>query len=68
LAAAPKEQGADYRLELTLSTGSWLPIETSYISSSAKVVTKFSGFEVNPQMPGNAFQFSPPPGTDAIPF
>ncbi len=68
LSAVPKEKKIDYTLELVLSSESWLPIKTIFHSSSATVMTSLSQVVVNPPVPEQAFQFTPPPGTDVIPL
>ena len=67
LRAIPKQE-SDVQLEFLISTDSWLPEETLYVSGSAKVLTKVMTVEINPDVPKNAFQFVPPSGTDVIPF
>jgi outer membrane lipoprotein-sorting protein len=66
--AEPKNKDLGYSLEFVISTDSWLPTETSYISDSAKVVTLVSNLEENPTLPSNVFQFKKPANVDVIPM
>ena len=66
--AHPKDKSADYTLNFLVSTDSWLPVQTSFVSDSAKIVTKLSHFEENPSISDSVFNFNPPAGTDVIPM
>jgi len=66
--AEPKNKELGYKIELTVSTESWLPVKTIYVSDSAEVRTLLSKHQVNPSAPDSVFRFSAPKGTDVIPF
>lgn len=66
--AVPKNKGLGYRLELLVSSDSWLPMESVFISDSARVVTRWSEYKVNPQITEDSFHFVPPHGADVIPL
>lgn len=68
LEARPKVAGPDYELRLSISTETWLPVETMFLSSSARVVTTLSDAKINPTLKNDTFRFKPPPGTDIIPL
>lgn len=66
--AEPKNRDLGYKIELTVSTLSWLPVKTIYSSESAEVRTQLSKHQVNLATPESLFRFSVPKGTDVIPF
>lgn len=68
LKAVPKNQSAGYELELDISTETWLPQRTLFVSGSAKIETVLSDIEMNPKIKKDIFQFEPPSGTDIIPL
>jgi len=68
LKAVPKDPRLDYRLELSISTKSWVPVKTIYTSESATIVTTFTEIKENQKFSDNIFTFFPPKGTEIIPF
>lgn len=68
ISALPKNKNLGYRLELVVSTDSWLPVKTYYYSDSARIVTSLEKPEVNPSVPDDVFKFRVPKGVDVIPF
>ena len=66
--AEPKNRADGYKMCLTVSDESWLPIKTVYVSDSAQVETVLSKHEVNPAISDSVFKFTVPKGTDVIPF
>jgi len=68
LKAIPKDSRLEYRLELSISTDSWIPVQTIFSSDSAIIVTTFTNLKENQNFPDNMFTFSPPEGTEVIPF
>jgi len=68
LKAIPKDASLEYRLELSISTESWVPVKTVYSSDSAIIITTFTDIKENQKFADNMFTFSPPKGTEVIPF
>lgn len=64
----PKKKELGYSVGILVNTGSWLPVETTYHSESADVVTTLSGHHVNPLTSESTFRFTAPKGIDVIPF
>ncbi|OVE76549.1 hypothetical protein BVX98_05660 [bacterium F11] len=68
LLAHPKNVQWGYHLEFSISTETWLPFQTLYVSDSAKIVTHLFNQEVNPKVSTGTFRFKPPKGVDVIPL
>lgn len=68
LMAVPKDRTNDVRLELSFSEADWIPHETVYKSSSAKVVTRLSNLKQDPDVADSLFRFVPPAGTETLSF
>jgi len=68
LVATPKDPSLGYQLTLVMSTESWVPSETRYHSETADIATQLSEFKPNPVLKESDFNFTPPHGTDIIPF
>ena len=68
LQGSPKDPSLGYQMTLVVSTATWLPVETRYESETAEVVTKLSNFNTNLSVKDSEFNFTPPHGTDIIPF
>lgn len=66
LNAWPKNDEMAYRLELVVSTTTWLPLRTVYISETARVVTSMSDVRINPPGTDALFTFQTPKGADVI--
>lgn len=66
LNADPLDPKVGYKLEISISPDTWLPVKTIFMSESATITTTLSQVELDlPQSVLN-FQFSPPKGTDII--
>lgn len=68
IVAEPKNKTLGYKMRLTVSTHSWLPVKMVYLSDSAEVETLLSKHQVNPSIQDSVFRFTVPKGTDVIPF
>lgn len=62
----PKDKNLGYRLELNISTESWLPTQTVFVSDSARIVTQVFNFDLNPTVDAKTFRFSAPKGVETI--
>lgn len=68
LTAIPKDSILGYRLTLIVSTATWLPVETTYESESARVITSLTSVMENPPVTSKTFVFVAPPKTEIIPL
>lgn len=68
LTAVPKDKSAGYRLELGVSSDSWLVEEVRFISDSAEVRTQFTRMEENPPADATLFSMDAPKGVEVIPL
>ncbi len=66
LLADSRDPSSKIRLEFTISTESWFPVETVFDSETAKIVTALVGLETNVDIPESSFNFSPPKGAEII--
>ena len=68
LVAEPKDASSGYRIDLCISTQTWLPTKTVFHSDSARILTELLNTQVNLAIPGSTFRFVPPKGADVIPI
>ncbi len=68
LNAVPKDRSAGYRLEIGVSSTSWLVEEIRFVTESADVKTFFSKIEVNPADERGDFKLEIPKGVEVIPL
>ena len=66
--ATPKDQRLAYTLQFIISTVSWLPSKTLYVSDSARVNTSLSDVTINPEDAARQFHFTIPKGATVIPL
>ena len=59
-----KEGGADFTLKIKSDTRSYFPGESSLAVGRAVVRSSFSDVRLNPELPPDAFRFTPPKGAD----
>lgn len=68
ISAEPKNPDLGYRMEMLISTTTWLPVKTVFQSDTAKIVTELLNTKINLDIPNATFRFLPPKGTEVIPL
>ncbi len=66
--AEPKDSELGYRMELLISTSTWLPVKTVFQSDTARIVTELLNTKINLDIPSQSFRFLAPKGTEVIPL
>lgn len=66
LKAVPKDQSQDFSIELFISTTDWVPIQTIYVSETARIETILDNIAINNPIAADNFTFKPPKGTEII--
>lgn len=66
--AEPKNPELGYRMELLISTSTWLPVKTVFQSDTARIVTELLNTKINLDIPSHTFRFITPKGTEVIPL
>lgn len=68
ISAVPKDADAGYKLELLVSSQTWIIQEVKFLSETAEVKTLFSRLEINPATTSDLFSIKVPKGVEVIPL
>ncbi len=66
LKAVPKENPAEFTLDFLISAENWMPIQTTYHSETATVVTTMTDMVINGPVDAKIFTFKSPKGTEVL--